>query len=524
MASESGRLIAAMRHGDVEILALLMCATVALVAAPLNSDSAYILVAARRLLAGDRLYVDLIETNPPMSFWLMSIPAAVGKLVVLPDAQLIGLFTAAVLWISTGMTAGVFSTTPDSSRLLRFAVLGSYLGAVVLLALSQVGQREQLAAILFLPYAVLAARATRGHPSPLRLGVSCGVVTGLGLAIKPFFLAPWLAIEFALLITQGRRALARPEVVAAALIQVVYAAAVLAVNPEYLSGMAPLISAYYGAYEIDRLSIMTSNRVLLLAAIGLGAIVVPAWLPKGMASACGRIFGAATLGWVVVFVVQGKGWLYHLLPGQVAATSAVAALGVAAWRTITEWRVQVRWVSLAALLVAAAAVAAGGRSSYRVAGMTREVRGLFHVPKAPDWFNEMSGTVERLAAGQPVYVMSTSVWPAFPIVNLARATWPYHYHFLWPIPSLYAGPGGAAYRLPEDQDRKERAFFDTVVADLVRIPPRLLLVEHGTTLQAMAGRPFDFIAYFSGSPEFRALFQRYRRLKEIDKWDVYELQ
>jgi len=322
---------------------------------------------------------------------------------------------------------------------------------------------------------------------------------------------------------QGRRALVRPEVVAAAVTQGVYAAAVLAFTTEYITDVVPLVGSWYGAYETGRFSIMTSSRVLLLTAIGLAGIAVPAWLPRGMAPACARVFAASTLGWVVVFVGQGKGWLYQLLPGEVSAAAVLAALGVSVWESARGWRIRRTWL-LAAPIAAVGVVALAGARTSAVAGFAREVRGLFAAPAAPDWFVAMVGTIQQRAPGQPVYVMSTSVWPAFPLVNVARAPWPYHYHFLWPIPSLYAGPGGAAYRTPERQDAKERAFFDTVVGDLTRVPPKLLFVEHGAALQGMAGRPFDFVEYFSGSREFRTLFQRYRRLDDIGKWATYELQ
>ena len=57
------------RTGYVEVPVCLAVASAALVASPLNSDAGYVLVAARRMLEGDRLYVDVIETNPPLVFF-----------------------------------------------------------------------------------------------------------------------------------------------------------------------------------------------------------------------------------------------------------------------------------------------------------------------------------------------------------------------------------------------------------------------------------------------------------------------
>jgi hypothetical protein len=92
---------------------------------------------------------------------------------------------------------------------------------------------------------------------------------------------------------------------------------------------------------------------------------------------------------------------------------------------------------------------------------------------------------------------------------------------LWPLPALYRD--GAPYRNLESQGSLERQFFDTVVDDLAHRPPRLLIVERGERMQAMNGRAFDFIAYFSASPAFDGLFRRYRRIGRIDQWEFYEL-
>ena len=137
---------------------------------------------------------------------------------------------------------------------------------------------------------------------------------------------------------------------------------------------------------------------------------------------------------------------------------------------------------------------------------------------------DMVQYVESAATGEPIYFLSTSMWPAFPVVNMARAEWPYRYHFLWPIPALYA-TGSASlptYRAPDAQSAVERQFFDAVIEDLIRTPPRVLVVDRRADLQAMQGQRFDFVEYFSGSTEFRALMARYRRIGFIGPWEVFE--
>src|SRR5580698_1064357 len=46
---------------------------------PLNHDVAALLQFAQRMLHGERLYVDLIDINPPMIFLLDTVPVAIAE-------------------------------------------------------------------------------------------------------------------------------------------------------------------------------------------------------------------------------------------------------------------------------------------------------------------------------------------------------------------------------------------------------------------------------------------------------------
>lgn len=502
------------RSGALETAACLILASAALLISPLNSDAGYVLVAARRLITGERLYVDLIETNTPLIFWLMTVPARAGSLVGWSDARLVALFTIAVLWLAALCAGTLLARIPEPARPLRSLIISGYCLAAVFVAITQVGQREQLAVLLLLPQSVLAARTIAGLDTSTRLRLATGAMAGVGIAIKPFFAAPWIAMEAMIVATRGWKSVARLDVAVIVLLQVGHGLAMLAFHREYFERIVPMVGEWYGAYATPRAGLLTSGRVLVLLGASLAALIWPRWLPPSFAAACARAFGAATLGWLVSYVVQAKGWGYQLLPAEVSATAAMAALGIALV-TVSVSGVAARgWLDRAvAWTLIAAALGAGALLVRERLGRTQSAV-----------FAGLQTTVERHAAGQPVYVMSTSVYPTFPLVNEASLPWPYHYHFLWPIPALYAGANGPDYRAPEQQDPREREFFDTVVTDLVRRPPRLLLVDRGTMQQAMRGRTFDFVEYFSAAPAFRLLLTRYTRLPDLGSWEIYRLE
>src|SRR5690349_13483483 len=84
-------------------LAFALAAT-ALAISSLNPDTGYAMVVGRRLLGGERLYVDMVETNPPLFYWLMALPSLAGRLLHMPDDRMVGLFTGLTL-VVCGLSA-----------------------------------------------------------------------------------------------------------------------------------------------------------------------------------------------------------------------------------------------------------------------------------------------------------------------------------------------------------------------------------------------------------------------------------
>ena len=494
---------------------------VATLFAPLNTDSGWYLVGARRLLEGDRLYVDIIDVNPPLIFWLNTPVALVGQHLRVADDRLVAGAVAVALLAAMLLGQRVLSLAPVPSRISRSGVLCGFLITIVLLSPYDVGQRDQLAAIMFFPYSLLAARAARQHGTPVWLSLVCGIFAGVGTALKPYFLAPWIAVELTVvMLRRDLRSCLRLDVAVFLLTQSLFVVALLIVAPGYLATVVPLARETYGAYGVSWRVVLTAKPVLFLLSCGLGAIAVYGLLPPRH-HALAPVFGAASLGFLASFVGQ-VAFSYQLIPAQAFAAVALVATVSSVVLGLADCRSKSWWRRLVLFAVAAALLWVGARIVPMIRGLSRNL-GLAVTSPYPQAVSVMADTVREVAAGEPVYFLSTSVWPAFPVVNLAGAKWPYRYNCLWPIPSWYGELSSTSYRQPDDQSGLERVFFETVVADLVRTPPRLLVVERGVAMQGMRGHDFDFVKYFSASPEFAALFRRYRRLGRIAAWEFFEL-
>ena len=233
-----------------ELLLVLVLVAAVISVAPLNTDSGWLLVAARRLLDGDRLYVDIIEVNPPLIVWLLLTPAWVGRHLAIDDTTVVAVPVIGLEILCGLMALAALRRAPATPRTATTIALGVFLIAFGLLSMGQVGQRDAMAGLLLLPYAALATRAASGLSVPWLLSIVAGVAGGLAVAIKPFFVAPWIAVEIAVVVSRRQIAsLVRVETVIVLLMQLAYATLVWLITPEWLTRIVPLARMTYGAYR-----------------------------------------------------------------------------------------------------------------------------------------------------------------------------------------------------------------------------------------------------------------------------------
>ena len=503
----------------IEVLAALALASAACLSAKLNHDAAWCLAAAQRLVAGERMYVDILEVNPPLVFWLLTGPAWLGRALGIPAAPTAYALHVVLLIGATLVAARVLALAPAPERWIRSGVLCAFLFLATAPAIGDLGQRDLMAAILLLPYVLLAGRTAAGLPAPRSVAILCGLLAAVGVALKPYFVLPWLAVELVILFRRGSlRALWRVDSVLVALGQGVYAALVLALAPEYLSRIVPLAAATYGALGVSRLQLLTMWTALGLWLCGLGALAARRMLPGPLPLPATETLLAAALGFWASYVLQGKGFGYHLRPVAVYAPLGLFVVTLGALRLFVQSRggepgqrrraVRVVFVSAVSASVFGLFLAKELHGAYRWLheGYPPEVLVLVEAAKAA-------------GEGAPIYELSTSEWPAFPAVNLSGARWPYHFNHLWPLPAFYRGASDGAYHAPDAQGEIERTLFETVVADLVATPPRILIVDREP--YAMPDH-FDLVTYFSASPAFRELLRGYRSAGRVGAFELFE--
>jgi len=465
----------------------------------LHSDVSWYLVATDRFLDGARLYRDVIEVNPPLAFYLMAPPVLVARLLGISATAVFVGYVFLLLALSLWLADRALRQMPNVTNQARGAFLLAMFGALVLLPLPVFGQREHLMLILAVPYILLLGYRLDGRDCPTALAIIIGACAAVGIGLKPYFVIVPALLELHLMVIRRTPFAAfRPESVMLLAGLVGYVAAAGLLNPEYFSFMLPYALAVYDAYSSSLVAVLTRPAVLILL---LPACAFALAYAARAADRRSVAFAIASVGFFIGYVLQSKGWDYHLLPAGVTIFLAMGQILIALLQRTTSAPAARRpqligWAAAALAMLAVAPL----------------MRGPFHNP----FTEKLLPIVRTYASGGSIYAFTSHVWVGFPLVNEAGVGWSSRFPTQWLLP-------GARMRLADktgldpQEERQlrgiEQYVIDSVAADFERRPPDLVIVD--TDNPYMRDANFDYLAYFERDPRFARLWQPYVRIGEI---------
>jgi hypothetical protein len=477
---------------------------IAILMPPLNHDVAAVLDFSRRWLGGERLYVDLVDVNPPLIFVLNLLPAAMTRWLPVTPAQAVMLcmlaFAALVWWMCDSLRRR------DAEGPVEAAILTCCLPLLLVMPGSDFGQRDVLMGMATIPYALLAARRIDGVRTPGGLAMGVVAVAALAFALKPYFLAVPLLVEALVLWRRGRDALRDPVPWLMAGIWTLYLLVVALGFPAYWHGILPYAWEVYGdIHGPGRWAVLVTD---MLGAAGLLLALAVFLAARAQAGAFAQALALGAAGAFLSAWMQHKGWPYHVMPVTMLACGAiVVAVGRWADRAMPADRARAAAPALAAL-------AAFGLLLYDVRGGETPWREAAFHGEASD---RLTTWLRLQARGADVLVLSPDIFPVQPALTYAEAQSRLHTMSIWPLQAAYRDcpEGPAPYRDPETMGHAEAAFFGRVARDFAAAPPRVLVVTRDARMPGCGGR-FDVLAYFQGHAEFAHAFRNFHPVGEID--------
>jgi hypothetical protein len=482
-----------------------------------SADVSFYLYGTNRILDGARLYVDVVEVNPPMVF-VIDMPAVlVARWLHVSDVAAYRTFVVAILIISLALSQ-------SSLRLLCGAggpsrALVNFLLVLALFAVpgEAFGQREHVMLALAVPY-VLSASTWAAGLRPSRNAVLIGVLAGVGFALKPYFVVLWGAVELWLLVKRPPGRFFKTESLAVGATIVAYVIAVWLVTPEYFRLLRLLGTAYSRYMSVSPLTTLAIGEG---SAVSLAALLVfVAFKRVGLGEPLSEGLAIGTASLLVAAALQRKGWWYHFYPS--VATSLVLLgillVRVSAARPTLVTRV-FTYVSLAAVLFVV------GSSLSRIVKVLADPYAE-SVTRFPS-YRELEELVAQRAAGQPVMIWSFNIHSGFPLVPSAGAKWGSRFPSMWLVPALYwddmLEKRAARFRPLQQRPAAERFLDSAMVEDLQAHPPALLIVLAPSRDTSATGfARLDLRSYFAMDPRIAGMLRCYRPVRRVGVHDVYE--
>jgi hypothetical protein len=242
----------------------------------------------------------------------------------------------------------------------------------------------------------------------------------------------------------------------------------------------------------------------LLALAGLAAVLLAG---RSRGDIAIQVLGLALAGFFIGALVQSKGWGYHWIPSSIISVLVLAVLLLRYLRVNARLAIGV----LTALLILLTTLTARSVASRYAELELRPYRLPF-----------LMELVEREAEGGTLAILSTDMQAAFPLVNHTGVRWGLRFPCLWPLALFYEPekPGPFAYHTPPTMSDAERYMFESVLEDLSKNRPTLLIIDTAPPAYVLYG--FNYLEYFGQDQRFGELLQSYRELRPLGLFRVFK--
>ncbi len=482
----------------------------------LCEDVTYLLHATDQWLSGEKYGIGIFETNPPMILALYSPAYLLAKWTACDILFSFRLYVIFLILLSVSMSFFLIKKiVHPSDRLVTYFLSVGWLVILLFLPNVEFGQREHFLSILTSPYLFLmACRLQNKKVHPL-LAALIGLMLGLGVGMKPFFIMlPVLIESYFMLKRRDFFSWVRIESVVMGMVLLGYIASILLFQPGYFHIILPLVFKFYFPAKVEGWQAFLGLPSVIFCAGSMTAYFFCYRYDRYFA--IGSILWLALAAMTVAFIIPRMPWYYHVLPAFSLAFLLVL-------------------YGFSQLLSTLILHASDRPSLYK--GCILWLGGLIIVLFAPLHFfyeccqslaifkeNEQSFKIAQYLNAQQgehsVYCFQLSAIDCFPLVYDTHSQYASRFPGWWWYPGLRATelehPSSAALI-------KDKAYLiRLVVDDLKQHSPRWVIIDQNRFQETEGNMSFQLVDYLSENPDFRRVWKRYHYVKSFNGEILYE--
>jgi hypothetical protein len=466
----------------------------------LNHDTSWYLISTRWWLDGVKIYEEIFELNPPLAFYLTVPPVYIAGILGLSSVTAMKIYVLILSLISVLWGRRVLSKNHDLPEHENTIISIAASIALLIVPLESFAQREHFMVILAWPYIATMLAGPKNMRLLRRELIVIGLFSGIGFALKPYFFAIPIAVTLTQSVLQ-RSVQPVFSIINWALLTVciVYVLASYVLHPEYFTQIIPQTVLTYGAYE------MSSVNILRTCLSAFAVMLVSAYLIYRLRKpyyGAAWVLMAASLGGIISYLMQSKGWIYQLMPFKTLAVIYLTWLFLGLYADRNQ-----KWI--------AAAVAILPIYLFIVPAL---LQGPYKNPIAKELAQYFT-----CPAGQRTYqVFASNVYPSFPLGNYANAIPSNRAPALWLFP-------GVIHQLTQPIKKQQREYLSQildaartkVIADFTRTKPQLLIVDTHPEKAYFKGTKFDYINFMLKDDRFKSAWPDYVLAGEVGGFQIY---
>jgi hypothetical protein len=495
-------------------------------AAPLliNWDVAMYLQIGGMLLDGGIPYIDIVDINPPLVWYLHTVPVGLGRMLDISSPLAFNLLLVFAAIVSSALSYKLLAKTQDDDYAPAIIALVPLISLHWFSVQGMFGQREHIFILALLPFLIL--RILRYRKADIRIPTA--VFTGLLIAATAFMKAP----HFGFILVVAELTLAwryktirpwvAPEIITVAVFGVAYIAHFFllpeAAGETFFTRYVPLIMQSYDAYATDpgRLQNRFIKQLLLPLALAMVGTIIISRHRTGLYYDLALLALLTSICGAIGFWLQGKGWPYHSIPTVFGALLVAAVIiGQISVLKVFYTRIAELGNAFGSKAVCALAIL----FCIVIITLTPKEYGVGRI-QFLSLFESYS------EPGDAVMMLSASVPPGYPALVQAERKSGSRHLFSFVVPMLYSkgiadptSPHG--YSLPPDLQEEETLFLQELSEDIVTLKPKLILLENaGTCLYCPP--EFSIFSYFTHNQQLMSLINsKYTRIEEENSYAVF---
>lgn len=456
----------------------------------LNHDVAWVLYSSGRLLDGGVFGEDIVAANPPLIWWLSTIPEAFSRITGMDSIHTLRLaifaISVVVLLDFHKHLATYFPPAPTAIILIFFSIF------ISIASDRNFGQREHIAALFILPYLLRTVRVVENGTG--RTHWFAAIFAGLGVAFKPHFVFIPLLVE--LYIILRRRSfihLFRADVLISTATIVIYLCTVFIWARPYISTVVPAISEVYWGFSSSPLLVAIKIKTeILLLYLTFILVYVNRFPPLS------SLFLLTSIGFLGAALLQAKGYSYHIYPITLFSLISLMCLPLA----------KSRMLAVITISLLCAALYTELKSSYGSV-VNRTSLG----PTGIRIQNVVDVVKDKVPADEQFLAFSTHPFPGFPVTNYSNRDWASVSNSRIFLPAIVrlrmSGETTSTSEILKSAEARERR---AALLDLKNLPT-VVFIDVAQRRHAVNNIEFDFLEFYLEAPEFRAIWDNYEEFE-----------